>query len=72
MHVEERAYPQEFKGASIIHLYKRKGNKILKSVTTTDEYLLSIAGKIIAKIQLIRLNVHLDQAWPIPENQCGF
>ena len=63
--------PQEFKDASIIHLYKRKGKEILKSVTTTDAYLLSIAGKILAKIQLIHLNVHLDQAWPIPESQCG-
>ena len=35
-------------------------------------YLLSIAGKILAKILLNRLNTHLDQAGLIPEGQCGF
>ena len=34
--------------------------------------LLSIAGKILAKILLNRLNVHLDQTGLIPESQCGF
>ena len=32
----------------------------------------SIAGKILAKILLNRLNAHLDQAELIPESQCGF
>ena len=52
--------PQELKDASIIHLYKRKGNP-----QVCDNHrgisLLSIAGKILAKILLNRLNVHLDQ-----------
>ena len=34
--------------------------------------LLSIAGKILAKILLNRLNVHLDKAGLIQESQCGF
>ena len=34
--------------------------------------LLCIAGKILAKILLTRLNVHLDQKGFIPESQCGF
>ena len=34
--------------------------------------LLSIAGKILAKIILNRLNAHLDQAGLIPESQCWF
>ena len=34
--------------------------------------LLSIAGKILAKILLNRLNVHLDQTELILESQCGF
>ena len=59
------------KDASIIHLYKRKENP-----QVCDNHrgisLLSIAGKILAKIILNRLNAHLDQAGLIPENQCGF
>ena len=34
--------------------------------------LLSIAGKILAKIILNRLNVHLDQGGFIPESRCRF
>ena len=45
----KEAIPQEFKDASIIHLYKRKGNP-----QVCDNHrgisLLSIAGKILAKI----------------------
>ena len=57
----KEAIPQDFKDASIIHLYKRKGNP-----QVCDNHrgisLLSIAGKILAKILLNRLNVHLDQS----------
>ena len=67
----KEAIPQDFKDASIIHLYKRKGNP-----QVCDNHrgisLLSIAGKILAKILLNRLNAHLDQAGLIPESQCGF
>ena len=56
--------------ASIIHLYKRKGN------SQSCEFhrgisLLSIAGKILAKILLNPLTMHLDQGL-LPENQCEF
>ena len=55
----------------MIHLYKRKGNP-----QVCDNHrgisLLSIAGKILAKILLNRLNAHLEQAGLIPESQCGF
>ena len=67
----KEAIPQEFKDASIIHLYKRKGNP-----QVCDNHrgisLLSIAGKILAKILLNRLNAHRDQTGLIPESQCGF
>ena len=67
----KEAIPQDFKDASIIHLYKRKGNP-----QVCDNHrgisLLSIPGKILAKILLNRLNAHLDQAGLIPESQCGF
>ena len=71
MHVEKGGYPQDFKDASIIHLYKRKGNP-----QVCDNHrgisLLSIAGKILVKILFNRLNGHLGQAGLIPECQCGF
>ena len=67
----KEAIPQDFNDASIIHLYKRKGNP-----QVCDNHrgisLLSIAGKILAKNLLNRLNAHLDQAGLIPESQCGF
>ena len=67
----KEAISQEFKDAPIIHLYKRKGNP-----QVCDNHrgisLLCIAGKILAKILLNRLNVHLDQKGLIPESQCGF
>ena len=62
--------PQEFKDASIIHIYKRKGN-----CQACDNHrgisLLSIAGKILARILLTRLTHHLESDH-LPESQCGF
>ena len=34
--------------------------------------LLSIAGKILARVLLNRLNEHLEQSGLLPESQCGF
>ncbi|BHF60408.1 hypothetical protein SprV_0100337300 [Sparganum proliferum] len=62
--------PQDFKDATIVHLYKRKGNRQL-----CDNHrgisLLNIAGKIFARIPLNRLNNHPEQGL-LPERQCGF
>ena len=62
---------QDLEDASIIHLYKRKRNP-----QVWDNHrgisLLSIAGQILAKIPLNRLNARLGQAGLIPESQCGF
>ena len=67
---QQETIPQEFKDASIIHLYKRKGNH-----QVCDNHrgisLLSIAGKILARILLNRLTMHLDQGL-LPESQCVF
>nr|VZI32221.1 unnamed protein product [Spirometra erinaceieuropaei] len=61
--------PQDFKDATIVHLYKRKGNR-----QVCDNHrgisLLNIAGKIFARILLNRLNNHLEQGL-LPESQCG-
>ena len=67
----KEAIPQEYKDQPIIHLYKRKGNpQVFENQRGIS--LLSIAGKILAKILLFRLNVHFDQKGSIPESQCGF
>nr|VZI15273.1 unnamed protein product [Spirometra erinaceieuropaei] len=62
--------PQDFKDATIVHLYKRKGNR-----QVCDNHrgisLLNIAGKIFARILPNRLNNHLEQGL-LPESQCGF
>nr|VZI38913.1 unnamed protein product [Spirometra erinaceieuropaei] len=62
--------PQDFKEATIVHLYKRKGNR-----QVCDNHrgisLLNIAGKIFARILLNRLNNNLEQGL-LPESQCGF
>nr|VZI32247.1 unnamed protein product [Spirometra erinaceieuropaei] len=62
--------PQDFKDATIVHLYKRKGNR-----QVCDNHrgisLLNIAGKIFARILLNRLNNHLEQGL-LSESQCGF
>ncbi|BHF58006.1 hypothetical protein SprV_0100095500 [Sparganum proliferum] len=61
---------QDFKDATIVHLYKRKGNRQL-----CDNHrgisLLNIVGKIFTRILLNRLNNHLEQGL-LPESQCGF
>ena len=62
--------PQDFKDASIIHLYKCKGN-----CQACDNHcgisLLSIAGKAQARALLNHLIVHLERGL-LPESQCGF
>ncbi|BHF59536.1 hypothetical protein SprV_0100249600 [Sparganum proliferum] len=62
--------PQDFKDATIVHLYKRKGNRQVCG-NHRGISLLNIAGKIFARILLNRLNNHLEQGL-LPESQCGF
>ena len=67
---QHETVPQDFKDATIIHLYKRNGNR-----QAYDNHrgisLLSIAGKILARVLLNRLTAHLEQGL-LPESQCGF
>ena len=67
----KEASPQEFKDASIIHLFKRKGNPRLCD-NHSGISLLSIAGKVLARVLLNRLNEHLEQSGLLSESQCGF
>ena len=52
--LESEALPQEFKDDTIVHIYKRKGNK-RSCHNHRGMSLLSIAGKIMARILLNRL-----------------
>ena len=55
----------------IVHIYKRKGDR-----ACCDNHrgisLLSIAGKVLARVLLNRLNDHVHSNCIIPESQCGF
>ena len=66
----KEAIPQEFKDATIIHLFKRKGNP--QVCDNQRGISLSIAGKILARVLLNRLYEHLERSGLLPESQCGF
>ena len=72
----KEAIPQEFKDASIIHLYKRKRNPQVcdnhRGISLLSIVGKIIVGKILTKILLNRLNAHLDQKGLNPESHCGF
>ena len=67
---EKGEVPQDFRDANIVHLYKNKGDK-----SACDNHrgisLLSIAGKLLARVLLNRLTQHLVDNI-VPESQCGF
>ena len=66
---DSRAVPQEFKDATIVHIYKRKGDKSI--CDNRGISLLYIAGKILMRSLLNRLSLHLADN-VLPESQCGF
>lgn len=67
---EVERVPQQWKDAKIISIYKKKGDRAVCG-NSRGISLLSIAGKILAKVLLIRLNKHIvDNV--CPETQCGF
>ncbi|KAL6486773.1 hypothetical protein MHYP_G00033990 [Metynnis hypsauchen] len=67
---ENEDVPQEFRDATIVSLYKNKGSK-----SDCGNYrgisLLSIAGKILARVILNRLILSVSEE-NLPEAQCGF
>lgn len=67
---EEEVIPKEFRNATVISLFKNKGSK-----TDCSNYrgisLLSIAGKILARVMVNRLVSHVSED-NLPETQCGF
>ena len=63
--------PQIFKDASIIHLFKRKGNPQLCDNHRGISF-LSIAGKVLWRVLLNQLNEHLEQSIILSESQSAF
>jgi hypothetical protein len=67
----EGQVPKDYKDGTIVHLYKRKGDR-----TSCDNHrgitLLSVAGKILARVILLRLKDHVEHIQLLPESQCGF
>ena len=61
---------QDIKDTHIIHLYKRKENR-----QQCDNHhgisLLSITGKVLARVLLNCLTMHLEK-YLLPDNQCSF
>ena len=73
-YVEKRSHPSRIQGCNLlnrIHLFKRKGNPHVCD-NHRCIYLLSVAGKILARVLLNRLNEHLERSGLLPESQCGF
>ena len=66
---QEGAVPQDMRDAKIITLYKNKGER-----SDCNNYrgisLLSIVGKVYARVILGRLQILADRIYP--ESQCGF
>ena len=67
----KEAIAKEINDATIIHLFKRKGNPQVCD-NQRGISLLSIAGKILARDLLNQLNEHLEQPGLLPESKCGF
>ena len=67
--LEKGALPQDFKDALIVTVYKKKGDRS-DCGNHRGISLLSIAGKILAKIILGRIQDISENV--LPESQCGF
>ena len=65
-----KCHPQQWKNANIILVYKQKGDRA-ECGNSRGISLLSVAGKVLAKIMLTRLLEH-DVNLVLPESQCGF
>ena len=67
----EESVPQDFKDATVVHIYKRKGDR-----SSCDNHrgisLLSEAGKILLRLSANRLSEHVPNTDVLSESQCGF
>ena len=62
--------PSQWKNAKIVVIYKRKGDKA-ECGNSRGISLLSIGGKVYARLLLLRLIEHISEN-VLPESQCGF
>ena len=67
---DSKSVPQDFKDASLVHIYKQKGDRAICN-NHRDISLIFIAGKILARIKLNLLAQHIADN-VLPESQCGF
>ena len=65
-----KCLPQQWKNANIILVHKQKGDRA-ECGNSRGISLLSVAGKVLAKIMLTRLLEHVV-VLVLPESQCGF
>ena len=67
---KKRMTPKKFRNATVVSLFKNRGSK-----TDCGNYrgisLLSVAGKILARVILNRLITNISEE-NLPEAQCGF
>lgn len=67
---ESERVPQQWKDAQIISIFKKKGDRAICG-NSRGISLLAIAGKVLARVLLLRLNRYIvDEV--CPETQCGF
>ena len=66
---QEGEVPQDMRDAKIINLYKNKGERS-DCNNYRGIFLLSIVGKIFARVILVRLQQLAERVYP--ESQCGF
>ena len=67
---ETEEVPQQWRDSRIISIYKKKGDRATCG-NSRGISLLSVAGKVLAKVLLTRLNKSIvDEV--CPESQCGF
>nr|VZH91182.1 unnamed protein product [Spirometra erinaceieuropaei] len=66
----QRKVPQASNDATIVHFYKRRGNRQLCD-DNRGISLLNIGGKIFVRILLNRINNHTEQGL-LSKSQCGF
>ena len=66
---DEEVIRQQLKDASITRLYKKGNRQLCHNYRRIS--LLAIAGKILARVLVNRLIVHLEHCL-LPESHCGF
>lgn len=67
---EDESIPQQWRDANIVAIYKNKGDKSICG-NSRGISLLSVAGKVLAKVMLQRLINNITEQ-VLPESQCGF